>query len=277
MARFRTTTQSCGGAAARAARRVCLCVRARARANYLYNKQAVYHPTTGANPFATVGFTGFVGAVSGVNSVPLMISEIGVSFPDDSFGAESVNGIPFVVLLKDILQARCVCVCVCARCVRVAGVSVFACCVCRTTVLIGLCVFCALVLRARCRDWRCRCAGASISGVPPTRFVGDCVQKDTSLVGAIDRITSSNRTCDLILGVGDGSAKEFRAFEYSASVANVFDDTNMMPLNDTWHPRMKDIVYYGMDWYVGGMHVVDRARRARARRGAGSARGTTLR
>jgi hypothetical protein len=98
-------------------------VRARARANYLY-KQAVYHPTTGANPFATVGFTGFVGAVSGVNSVPLMISEIGVSFPDDSFGAESVNGIPFVVLLKDILQARCVCVCVCV-CVCARAVCVW--------------------------------------------------------------------------------------------------------------------------------------------------------
>ncbi len=175
----------------------------------------------------------------------------------------------------------CVCVCVCV-CVR----ALCACGGCECVCVLRVPDYCAhrslrflraLVLRARCRDWRCRCAGASISGVPPTRFVGDCVQKDTSLVGAIDRITSSNRTCDLILGVGDGSAKEFRAFEYSASVANVFDDTNMMPLNDTWHPRMKDIVYYGMDWYVGGMHVVDRARRARARRGAGSARGTTLR
>lgn len=22
----------------------------------------------------------------------------------------------------------------------------------------------------------------------------------------------------------------------------------MLPQNDTWHPRLKDVVYYGMDW-----------------------------
>ncbi len=37
--------------------------------------------------------------------------------------------------------------------------------------------------------------------------------------------------------------------EYSASVANFFDDENMEPVYD-WHPRVKNIVYYGME-YVG--------------------------
>jgi len=22
----------------------------------------------------------------------------------------------------------------------------------------------------------------------------------------------------------------------------------MQPVNDTWHPRLQDVVYYGMDW-----------------------------
>lgn len=38
--------------------------------------------------------------------------------------------------------------------------------------------------------------------------------------------------------------------EYSYSVLNVMDDQNLMPFNDTWHPRIADIVYWGMDWYL---------------------------
>ena len=34
----------------------------------------------------------------------LSIHEIGVSFPDDTFGAESASGIPFTYLLRDILR-----------------------------------------------------------------------------------------------------------------------------------------------------------------------------
>ena len=37
-----------------------------------------------------------------------------------------------------------------------------------------------------------------------------------------------------------------RGFEYSSSVFKVFDDENLEPYNQTWHPRIKDIVYWGM-------------------------------
>lgn len=67
----------------------------------------------------------------------------GVSFPDNTFGKESRTGIPFVFLLRDILQF------------------------------------------------------------------------DQTLNDSIHRIQTANRTCDLILGVGDGKAKTFRGFEVS--------------------------------------------------------------
>lgn len=50
---------------------------------------------------------------------------------------------------------------------------------------------------------------------------------------------------DLILGVGDGKLNEFRAFQYSPYVLSVFDDLNMRPDNNTWHPKIKNTVYYG--------------------------------
>src|SRR4051812_2393657 len=32
----------------------------------------------------------------------------------------------------------------------------------------------------------------------------------------------------------------FRGMQYSYSVLNVFDDSNMKPDNSTWHPKIKD-------------------------------------
>lgn len=65
-----------------------------------------------------------------------------------------------------------------------------------------------------------------------------------------------------------GKAETFRAFEYSASTANVFDDTNQMPLYD-WHPRIQSMVYYGMDWLCPGelrvcLHIVEQQQPRRA-------------
>jgi isopenicillin-N N-acyltransferase-like protein len=94
-------------------------------------------------------------------------------------------------------------------------------------------------------------ANESFQGTPFTYLLRDILQFDNGYQDTVTRITTANRTCDLILGAGDGKANTFRAFEYSASVANVFDDTNMMPWNDTadtWHPRIPSVVYYGMDW-----------------------------
>ncbi len=60
----------------------------------------VYHPDRG-HPFANFGWAGIVGSVTGVSSVPLAISEIG-----DDYDAmhDSLQGTPFMFLLRDILQ-----------------------------------------------------------------------------------------------------------------------------------------------------------------------------
>jgi hypothetical protein len=138
----------------------------------------VYHPTVGANnghAFANVAWAGFIGSITGMSSNKMAISEIGVSFPDATFGKESRFGVPFTYLLRDILQF------------------------------------------------------------------------DSDLAATELHLKSASRTCDLIFGVGDGKTNEFRSVQYSASVANFYTDMDMEPVED-WHPRMKDIVYYGMDW-----------------------------
>lgn len=40
---------------------------------------------------------GWVGSITGMSSAQMAISEIGVSYPDDSFGEESRFGVPFTV------------------------------------------------------------------------------------------------------------------------------------------------------------------------------------
>lgn len=61
---------------------------------------AVYFPETG-HPFANIGWAGVVGCVSGVSSARLAISEIGDDYDraNDSFA-----GMPFMLLLREILQ-----------------------------------------------------------------------------------------------------------------------------------------------------------------------------
>ena len=66
----------------------------------------------------------------------------------------------------------------------------------------------------------------------------DILQFDATLSDSMSRITNAHRTCDLILGVGDGKVSfltsvisdgmythqidSFRGVEYSKSVANFF-------------------------------------------------------
>lgn len=135
----------------------------------------VYHPNQG-NRFANIGFIGWIGSFSGMNDQQMGINEIGVYYPDETFGRESRIGIPFVFLLRDILQF------------------------------------------------------------------------DKSLDDSINRIQYAARTCNLILGVGDGKLGQVRGFEYSHYNAYVFDDKNMRPDNETWHPKIENTVYWGMDW-----------------------------
>lgn len=155
-----------------------------------YSAITVYHPV---NPegtfkygraFANVGMAGFIGAVSGFSSAQLAISEIGVTYPDSTFGSESRIGYPFIFLLRDILQY------------------------------------------------------------------------DYTVDDATSRMAMAKRTCDLILGVGDGKENIFRGYEYSSSELYVFDDDNLRPYNDTWHPRIDDVVYWGMDWICPAYNYV---------------------
>lgn len=149
-----------------------------------YPQITVYHPNpNNGHAFANIGWTGWIGSITGFSSVDMAISEIGVSFPDATFGRESRFGIPFTYILRDVLQF------------------------------------------------------------------------DNTLADAHTRMSTAHRTCDLILGVGDGKSKSFRGIQYSASVANFYTDTDMMPVAD-WHPRMTNVVYYGMDWLCPGYSTV---------------------
>jgi exportin-7 len=69
-----------------------------------YPQVTIYHPNHGnGHAFANIGWTGWIGSITGMSSVQVAISEIGVSFPDDSFGHESRFGIPFTVCANAIL------------------------------------------------------------------------------------------------------------------------------------------------------------------------------
>jgi len=137
----------------------------------------IYHPNKGKGyAYANIGMAGFIGGLTGMNENGLAISEIGVSYPDDSFGSESRIGIPFIFLLRDILAL------------------------------------------------------------------------DYTVDDATIRISTTRRTCDLILGVGDGKLNQFKGYQYSYSTIKVINDIDLIPYNETWHPRMNGIVYFGMDW-----------------------------
>eukprot|EP00467_Chlorarachnion_reptans_P008613 CAMPEP_0114538688 /NCGR_PEP_ID=MMETSP0109-20121206/30281_1 /TAXON_ID=29199 /ORGANISM="Chlorarachnion reptans, Strain CCCM449" /LENGTH=448 /DNA_ID=CAMNT_0001722733 /DNA_START=27 /DNA_END=1373 /DNA_ORIENTATION=+ len=156
----------------------------------------IYHAADGrkSKTFANVGWTGWIGSISGMSAEALAVSEIGVTFPDGTFGKQSRVGYPFVFLLRDILQF------------------------------------------------------------------------DASLPDARARITNARRTCNLILGVGDGKMAypvddadhpaPFNSVQYSHSVANFINDTHFLPVNDTWHSKIKNMVYHGMDWLCPGYSVV---------------------
>jgi len=74
----------------------------------LYPQLTVYHAqpnsTNETAAFVNVGWTGWIGSITGVNSEQISVHEIGVAMPDDTFGAESTQGVPFTHVLRDILQ-----------------------------------------------------------------------------------------------------------------------------------------------------------------------------
>jgi len=142
----------------------------------------VYHPTNG-HAYAQVGWPGVVGALTGVSSEKIAVSEIGVSFADDSFGQGTENTPP-----------------------------------------------------------------EKVKGKPWMHVLRDVLQFDNTFDDAKTRVTNANKTCNLILGIGDGKSGVVNGVEYSGHVANFYDDKNQLPVNETWHPVIPDVVYNGMDW-----------------------------
>jgi hypothetical protein len=110
-----------------------------------------------------------------MSSSQLGISEIGIYFNDDTFGDESMSGLPFIFVERYILQYS------------------------------------------------------------------------ETLDDALSYIADVQRTCRLVLAVGDGKLGTARMIEYAHSRVDFYNDQNLQPLAD-WHPRMHDGVYLGMDW-----------------------------
>jgi isopenicillin-N N-acyltransferase-like protein len=148
-----------------------------------YHIIQVYHPTDGGHAFGMLGWPGSIGMMTGFSSEQMAISEIGVSFPDDSFGQGTENTPP-----------------------------------------------------------------EKVHGKPWMFITRDAMQFEKSIQSAEATIESSNRTCNLIIGVGDGKAGVVNGIEYSGYVAVPYNDSTLLPVNDTWHGQIEGVVYNGMDW-----------------------------
>jgi hypothetical protein len=65
----------------------------------------VYHALNSSeNSYVSLGWSGWIASLSGVNDKQMSIHQIGASFPDASFGNMSSSGVPFTHILRDILQ-----------------------------------------------------------------------------------------------------------------------------------------------------------------------------
>ena len=84
-----------------------------------------------------------------------------------------------------------------------------------------------------------------VKGEPWMFVLRDVLQFSDSLESGIQRITDANRTCNLIIGLGDGEEGMVNGIEYSGYVAVPYNDEALLPVNDTWHPKIDDVVYNG--------------------------------
>lgn len=89
----------------------------------------------------------------------------------------------------------------------------------------------------------------SFDGKPFPVMLREILQFDTTLPQALERMRKTPRISSLMYAVGDGKFGQVRAIQTSRTLFNVFDATNLEPLTDT-HPRIDDIVYWGMSWNV---------------------------
>ncbi|MEW6238696.1 MAG: C45 family peptidase [Candidatus Omnitrophota bacterium] len=92
-------------------------------------------------------------------------------------------------------------------------------------------------------------ANDSFEAMPFVYLLRNIMQYDESLEQAIERMRSTKRNTSLMYAVGDGKKGEARAFQTSHTLCNVYDPQNLEPLTDS-HPRIDDIVYWGMSWNV---------------------------
>ena len=100
-------------------------------------------------------------------------------------------------------------------------------------------------------------------GIPFNFLLRDILQYQTNLNDVESALKEATRTIDLILGFGYGGTMDdmnrkatlhanidtpFIGVQYAANQIRVYDDTNMLPVNKTWHPKIENVVYHGMDW-----------------------------
>lgn len=92
-------------------------------------------------------------------------------------------------------------------------------------------------------------ANDSFDGIPFQFLLRDILQFDESLDAAIARVKNARRTSSLMYAIGDGRKGRVKALQTSRTLCNVFDWDNLEPHVQT-HPRLEDVVYWGMSWNV---------------------------
>jgi len=98
-----------------------------------------------------------------------------------------------------------------------------------------------------------------VKGEPWMFILRDVLQYEDSMQAGEARIAASERTCNLIIGLGDGKLPgggKANGIQYSGHVSVPYDDVTLLPVNETWHPKITDVVYNGMDWLCPGYNAV---------------------
>ncbi|NLH15039.1 MAG: hypothetical protein GX455_00525 [Phycisphaerae bacterium] len=92
-------------------------------------------------------------------------------------------------------------------------------------------------------------ANDSFDGIPFQFLLRDILQFDENLDAAITRVKNARRTTSLMYAIGDGRKGRVKALQTSRTLCNIFDWDNLEP-NVQTHPRLEDVVYWGMSWNV---------------------------
>lgn len=83
-----------------------------------------------------------------------------------------------------------------------------------------------------------------VPGVPFIFMLREILQSDLTIDDAANRLNNHRRTCDLILGVGDGKLGYYRDFQYSEYLVNQLNPINYQPVNPQYHPYIADNTMY---------------------------------